>query len=58
MTMLFGPSLDAELAYRRERLATQARRRRSSRRAAAPSADGKRTGSDGATQVCEDLLTA
>jgi hypothetical protein len=52
--LTFGPSLDAELAYRRERLATQARRRRS-RRAVTRSAVSKRTGPDGATQVCEDV---
>ncbi len=57
MTMLFGPSLDAELAYRRERLATQARRRRS-RRTVTPSAESKRTSRDGATQVCEDVALA
>jgi len=57
MTMMFGPSLDAELAYRRERLVTQARRRRS-RRPVMRSAESKRTGTDGATQVCEDVALA
>jgi len=57
MTMMFGPSLDAELAYRRERLVSQARRRRS-RRPVMRSAESKRTGTDGATQVCEDVALA
>ena len=55
--LMFGPSLDAELAYRRERIATQARRRRS-RRTVTSSADPKRTTVDGATQVCEDVALA